>query len=55
MLYAVPGFSIYRRDRVSRYGGGVLVFVNEELKLKRRDDLENLDLEVIWLQVSVPF
>ena len=54
MLYDVPGFSIYRRDRVSRCGGGVLVFVNEELKLIRRDDLENLDLEVIWLEVC-PF
>ena len=51
MLYAVPGFSICRRDRVSRCGGGVLVFINEGLKLKRRDDLENLDLEVIWLEV----
>ena len=49
--YAVPGFSICPRDRVSRCGGGVLVFVNEGLKLKRRDDLENLDLEVIWLEV----
>ena len=48
VLYAVPGFSIYRHDRVSRCGGGVLVFVNDQLKLKR---LENLDLEVIWLEV----
>ena len=51
VLYAVPGFSIYRRDRVSRCGGGVLAFVNDQLKLKRQDDLENLDLEVIWLDV----
>ena len=51
VLYAVPGFSIYRRDRVSRCGGGVLVFVNDQLKLKGQDDLENLDLEVIWLEV----
>ena len=51
VLYAAPGFSIYRRDRVSRCGGGVLVFVNDQLKLKGQDDLENLDLEVIWLEV----
>ena len=51
VLYAVPGFSIYRHERVSRCGGGVLVFVNDQLKLKRQDDLENLDLEVIWLEV----
>ena len=35
VLYAAPGFSIYRRNRVSRCGGGVLVFVNDQLKLKR--------------------
>ena len=27
------------------------MFVNGQLKLKRQDDLENLDLEVIWLDV----
>ena len=27
------------------------MFVNDQLKLKRQDDLENLDLEVIWLEV----
>lgn len=27
------------------------MFVNDQLKLNRRDDLENLDLEVIWLEV----
>ena len=51
VLYAVPGFSIYRHDRVSRCGGGVLVFLNDQLKSKREDDLENLDLEVIWSEV----
>ena len=51
VLYADPGFSIYRHNRVSRCGGGDLVFVKDQLKLKRRDDLEILDLEVIWLEV----
>lgn len=50
-LYAVPGFTIYRRDRLSKCGGGVLAFVNEELSVKRRTDLENCDLEIIWLEV----
>ena len=27
------------------------MFVNDQLKLKRQNDLENLDLEVIWLDV----
>jgi len=27
-LYAVPGFTLYRCDRLPRCGGGVLAFVN---------------------------
>ena len=30
------GYSVYRHDRVSRCGGGGLVFVNDELKLNAR-------------------
>ena len=50
-LYAVPGFSIYRRDRSSKAGGGVMAFVNDELTVKRRTDLETAELEIIWLEV----
>ena len=54
-LYFIPGFTLYRRDRVgSRKGGGVIVYVNDELNFKRRTDLENSELEVIWLEVC-PF
>lgn len=50
-LYAVPGFTIYRCDRVSKCGGGVLAFVNQDLRVKRRADLENAHWEIIWLEV----
>ena len=51
-LYFIPGFTLYRRDRVgSRKGGGVMVYVNDELNFKRRTDLENSELGVIWLEV----
>ena len=50
-LYAVPGFTIYRCDRISKCGGGVLAFVNQDLRVKRRADLENAHLEITWLEV----
>ena len=52
-FYSVPGFKIYRRDRPLKTGGGVMAFVNEELiiNVKRRTDLEQSDLESIWLEV----
>jgi len=50
-LYAVPGFTLYRCDRLPRCGGGVLAFDNQDLRVKRRTDLENADLEIIWPQV----
>lgn len=41
MLYTVPGFEMYRRDRKGKKKkGGVLVYVNQHLKHKRRTDLE---------------
>ena len=50
-LYAVPGFTIYRCDRISKCGGGVFVFVNQDLRVKRRADLKNTHSEIIWLEV----
>ena len=53
-LYHVPGFDLFRRDRKTSSGGGILIYVNNELNVKRRTDLEVADLEIIWLQVC-PF
>ena len=56
-LYDVPGFDIFRRDRKvnnTNSGGGILIYVNNELNVKRRTDLEEADLEVLWLQLC-PF
>ena len=38
-LYAVPGFTLHRKDRSgSKKKGGVMVYVNQDLKHKRRTD-----------------
>ena len=53
-LYSVPGFTIFRRDRRMRSGGGVLAFIKDELTAIRRTDLEDSNLEILWLE-SAPF
>ena len=53
-LFEVPGYSIYRRDRVNKSGGGVMAYINDNLNVIRRTDLENQEVEVIWLEVC-PF
>ena len=35
-------------------GGGVLAFVNDELSAIRRTDLEDSNLEILWLETA-PF
>ena len=49
-FYSTPGFQIHRKDRIGRSGGGTLVFVNNSLQVKRREDLEETDLECLWLE-----
>ena len=53
-LYNIHGFDILRKDRKNGSGGGIAIYVNSELNITRRTDLEEADLEVLWLQVS-PF
>ena len=40
-----------RRDRVGRLGGGVLLYVRDNLIAKRINDLEESDLETMWLTI----
>ena len=58
--FLINGFQIpFRRDRQENAGGGVLVYVKDGVSCKRRDDLEQANLECIWLEIrpskSKPF
>lgn len=46
-LYNIPGFDHLRIDRQTGNGGGIAVYINNELKFLRRTDLEQLDFEVL--------
>ena len=41
---SIPGYTIFRKDRGSK-GGGVIVYVRDNLSVIRRSDLERPDVE----------
>ncbi|KAL9968992.1 hypothetical protein ACROYT_G021146, partial [Oculina patagonica] len=50
-LYNIPGFDLHRKDRQTGKGGGIAIYTNTDLNIKHRTDLEEPDLEVLWLEV----
>ena len=50
----IPGFHpILRRDRPTGIGGGVALYASRSLVVKRRHDLENTDLELMWIEIRL--
>ena len=47
---SIPGYSAFRKDR-NRNGGGVVVYVNETLRASKRPDLDNSELEAVWVEI----
>jgi len=49
---ALANYDVHRKDRNGR-GGGVCVYISSTLPNKRRRDLEEPTLEMIWTEISV--
>ena len=50
---SLPGFTVFRRDRLVKKGGGVVVFFsNLSLNAVRQSDLE-ID-ESVWIEILLP-
>ena len=49
----INGFSIdgFRKDRQRKTGGGLVIYVADDMSVKRRKDLESSETESIWLEV----
>ena len=47
-------FHLLRKDHQTGSGGGIIVYINNDLKFSHRTDLEDFDLEVLWFEVC-PF
>ena len=51
-VYEIPGYSMYRKDRAgNKKGGGILAYVNSQLKANRLCDLEDENVEIMWLSI----
>ena len=49
---SVPCYATYRRDRGSR-GGGALVYVTDKCCSRRRNDLEEDGVKILWVEVRM--
>ncbi len=50
-LLSVRGFNLFRNDRVLGRGGGICVYIKDDVPCKRRVDLENPDFECLWFSL----
>ena len=51
----IPNYNIIRRDRLtSNRSGGVCMYIRSDLAYNQRNELENDDLEDIWLELLLP-
>ena len=50
----IDGYNFYRRDRGVRHGGGIIVYILKKWNVQRRNDIEDANIETIWLEVSFP-
>jgi len=48
----IPGYSGYRKDR-KRHGGGLIVYIKDDIKSVRRTDLEKDSIESLTIQCKV--
>ncbi len=49
---SIPSFSLFRRDRPRGNHGGLIVYASSHLGLRRRNDLEDPDIECVILELS---
>ncbi|XP_028412551.1 uncharacterized protein LOC114535443 [Dendronephthya gigantea] len=50
----IPGYySIIRKDRSGMRGGGVALYIAQSLAFKRQNDLENIDLDLLWVEIKM--
>ena len=49
----INGYTFIRRDR-TRHGGGLGIYVRNSLKHRIVNDLLSNEVEVLWLEISLP-
>ena len=51
-LYTMSDYELFRKDRTDKLGGGVMAFVHKDLDVERRIDMEDGNIEALWLEVN---
>ncbi|MEW8547727.1 MAG: endonuclease/exonuclease/phosphatase family protein, partial [Candidatus Thiodiazotropha sp.] len=52
-MFNVEGYQTpFRKDNCSNGGGGIMVYVRNDINAKRREDLEINNISCIWLEIS---
>ena len=52
---SVDGYSIIRRDRPLRQGGGVVIYLKNGIPFIRKSEYERSEVEAIWLEIKMPY
>ena len=56
-VVAIDGFEILRKDRAetkNKTGGGLLLYIRNTIKFKRRPEFETSSLETLWVEIELP-
>ena len=51
-LYQIPGFQFIKRNRTTGKGGGVAVYISNNIKWKRKNNFENSNIESVWIEIT---
>ena len=47
----IPGYNVFRKDRITGVGGGVCIYVKETMHANMRADVMFENIEVIWVEI----
>ncbi|XP_062610974.1 uncharacterized protein LOC134272825, partial [Saccostrea cucullata] len=50
---SIDGYVLERKDRQNKAGGGIVIYISNDLSYKRRKDLEISNIETIWLEINL--
>jgi exonuclease III len=50
-LFEIPGYTFLSRNRINGKGGGVGMYISNDIQFERRQDLENDKVECIWIEI----
>ncbi len=53
-IVALEGYNINRRDRIEAMHGGVCMFIKNTFKFTVLENLQEADLEVLWIKILPP-